>query len=85
LRGLLLLLLRQEAGMAGRRLEALTLTEAERSELTALAARPKTARAKTARALARRARIILTCAGGLENEVVSREPGVHAGSSAQRF
>ena len=31
--------------MAGRRLEALTLTEAERSDLTALAAQPKTAQA----------------------------------------
>jgi hypothetical protein len=51
--------------MAGRRLEALTLTEAERSELTALAARPK-----TAQALARRARIMLACAEGLENKAV---------------
>jgi hypothetical protein len=31
--------------VAGRRLETLTLTEAERAELTALAARPKTAQA----------------------------------------
>jgi hypothetical protein len=36
--------------MAGRRLEALTLTEAERSELTALAARPKTAQVLAQRA-----------------------------------
>jgi transposase len=59
--------------MAGRRLEALTLTDAERSELTALAARPK-----TAQALAHRARIILACAEGLENKAVSQELGVHA-------
>jgi transposase len=59
--------------MAGRRLEALTLTEAERSELTALAARPK-----TAQALAQRARIVLACAEGLENKMVSRQLGVHA-------
>jgi transposase len=59
--------------MAGRRLEALTLTGAERSELTALAARPK-----TAQALAQRARIILACCEGLENKVVSQELGVHA-------
>ena len=59
--------------MAGRRLEALTLTEAERCELTALAARPK-----TAQALAQRARIVLACAGGLENKMVSLQLGVHA-------
>jgi len=59
--------------MAGRRLEALMLTDAERSELTALAARPK-----TAQALAQRARIILACAEGLENKAVSRQLGVHA-------
>jgi transposase len=59
--------------MAGRRLEALTLTDAERSELTALAARPK-----TAQALAQRARIILACAEGLENKAVSQQLGVHA-------
>ncbi len=59
--------------MAGRRLDALTLTDAERSELTALAARPK-----TAQALAQRARIILACAAGLENKAVSQELGVHA-------
>jgi transposase len=59
--------------MTGRRLEALTLTDAERSELTALAARPK-----TAQALAHRARIILACAEGLENKAVSQELGVHA-------
>jgi transposase len=59
--------------MAGRRLEALTLTDAERIELTALAVRPK-----TAQALAQRARIILACAEGLENKAVSDQLGVHA-------
>jgi len=59
--------------MAGRRLEALRLTEAERSELTRLAARPK-----TAQALAQRSRIILSCAEGLENKAVSHQLGVHA-------
>src|ERR1700709_2915814 len=59
--------------MAGRRLEALTLTEAERCELTALAARPR-----AAQALAQRARIVLACAGGLENKMVSLQLGVHA-------
>jgi len=59
--------------MAGRRLKALTLTDAERSELTALAARPK-----TAQALAQRARIIVACAEGVENKAVSQELGVHA-------
>ena len=59
--------------MAGRRLEALALTDAERSELTALASRPK-----TAQALAQRARIILACAEGHENKTVSSELGVHA-------
>jgi transposase len=58
--------------MAGRRLIALILTDEERSELTALAARPK-----TAQALAQRARIILACANGLENKVVSRQLGIH--------
>lgn len=59
--------------MAGRRLEVLTLTEAERSELTALSGRPK-----TTQALAQRARIILACAEGLENKAVSRQLDVHA-------
>ena len=59
--------------MAGRRLTALILTDEERSELMALAARPK-----TAQALAQRARIILACATGLENKVVSRQLGIHA-------
>ena len=52
--------------MAGRKLEALVLTEVEKSELTALAARPE-----TAQALAGRARIVLACADGLENKVCS--------------
>ncbi|HXT78735.1 MAG TPA: IS630 family transposase [Acetobacteraceae bacterium] len=59
--------------MAGRRLEELILTEAERAELGALAARPK-----TAQALAQRARIILACAEGLENKTASQQLGVHA-------
>jgi len=59
--------------MAARRLEVLNLTDAEKSELTALAARPK-----TAQALAERARIILTCAEGLENKAVGQRLGVHA-------
>ena len=67
-----LLSLRQESGMAGRRLEALDLMVVEKSELTALAARPK-----TAQALAQRARIILACAEGLENKAVGQRLGVH--------
>src|SRR5215208_3513018 len=59
--------------MAARRLAALTLTEAERTELTALAARPK-----TAQVLAQRARIVLACADGLENKMASLQLGVHA-------
>jgi len=59
--------------MAGRRLEALELTATERSELTAMASRPK-----TAQALAQRARIVLTCSDGLENKAVARLLDVHA-------
>jgi transposase len=59
--------------VAGRRLEALRLTDEERSDLTALADRPK-----TAQVLALRARIILACAEGLENKTVSEQLGVHA-------
>ena len=69
--------------MAGRRLEALRLTESERFELTALAAR-----LQTAQALAQRARIILAGAAGLENKVVSHQLGVHAmtvGKGRRRF
>jgi transposase len=58
--------------MAGRGLEALSVTDAERSELIALAARPK-----TAQALAVRARIILACADGVENQAVGQHLGVH--------
>ncbi|WP_428492518.1 hypothetical protein [Rhodopila sp.] len=59
--------------MAGRRLEALRLIDGERSELMALAGRPK-----AAQALALRARIILACADGLENKAVSQWLGMHA-------
>jgi transposase len=62
----------QEAQMSRLRLKALILTDTERSELKALAARPK-----TAQALAQRARIILTCAEGLEKKEVSRRLGAH--------
>jgi transposase len=58
--------------MAGRRLDALAFTEAEKLELTALAARPK-----TAQALAARARIVLGCGDGEENRTVARRLGVH--------
>jgi transposase len=58
--------------MAGRKLEVLALTEVEKSELTALAARPK-----TAQALAGRARIVLACADGLENKAVGQQLDVH--------
>lgn len=58
--------------MAGRRLEALVLTEVEKSELIALTARPK-----TAQALAERARIVLACADGLENKAVGQQLDVH--------
>ncbi len=58
--------------MAGRRLEALNVTDAERSELMALAARPK-----TSQALAARARIVLACAEGLENQAVGQQLGAH--------
>lgn len=58
--------------MAGRRLEPLVLTETETRELGWLAARPK-----TAQALAMRARIVLTCASGMENQEVAHQLGVH--------
>lgn len=58
--------------MATLRLTAVSLTDAERIELKALAARPK-----TAQALAQRARIILSCAEGLENKEVSKRLGAH--------
>jgi hypothetical protein len=65
--------------MAGRRLEPLTLTEAERSELAAFAARPK-----TAQALAQRARIVLACAEGLENKVAAPLSRSADGGTARR-
>ncbi len=52
--------------MAGRRLAALVLSEAERAELGSLAARRN-----TAQALALRARIVLDCAAGEQNKVVA--------------
>jgi transposase-like protein len=55
--------------MTGRRLEALCVTD---TEMMALAARPK-----TAQALAARARIILACAEGVENQAVGQQLGVH--------
>ena len=50
----------------GRPKAELVLTEAERSELEAFARRPK-----TAQALALRARIVLACAQGQDNQVVA--------------
>jgi hypothetical protein len=58
---------KQEGRMPGRRLDMLTLSDAEKSELTAVASWPK-----TAQALAQRARIVLACADGLENKAVAR-------------
>lgn len=52
--------------MGGRRLPALELDEAERSELEALARRRN-----TGQALAQRARIVLACAEGAENQQVA--------------
>jgi transposase len=52
--------------MRGRPKAALVLTEQEREELKAL-----TLRRKTSQALAQRARIVLACAGGLDNQVVA--------------
>ena len=54
--------------MGGRRLSALELDEAERSELGAL-----TTRRKTGQALALRARIVLACAQGKQNRQVAEE------------
>ena len=59
--------------MPGRRLDVLTVSGAEKSELTAMASRPK-----TAQAMAQRARIVLACADGLENKAVARLLEVHA-------
>jgi len=58
--------------MAGRRLAALVLSDdEERAELTSLAARRS-----TAQALALRARIVLRCATGAENQQVAADLGV---------
>ena len=54
--------------MAGRRLATLVLSDAERSELGSLAGRRN-----TAQALALRARIVLRCATGLENQQVAAD------------
>jgi len=54
--------------MAGRRLAALVLSDDERAELTSLAARRS-----TAQALALRARIVLRCAMGAENQQVAAD------------
>jgi transposase len=60
-----------ERVMAGRRLAALVLSDEERAELTSLAARRS-----TAQALALRARIVLRCATGAENQQVAADLGV---------
>src|SRR6195256_4714953 len=60
-----------ERAMAGRRLATLILSDAERSELRSLAGRRN-----TAQALALRARIVLRCATGLENQQVATNLGV---------
>jgi transposase len=57
-----------ERAMAGRRLATLVLSDAERSELGSLAGRRN-----TAQALAFRARIVLRCATGLENQQVAAD------------
>jgi hypothetical protein len=54
-----------EEGMRGRPKAVLVLSEAEHAELTVL-----TLRRKTAQAVALRARIVLACAEGLENNTV---------------
>jgi len=57
--------------MAGRRAVAVMLAEAERTELQALAARRS-----TAQAMALRARIVLACAEGTQNQDVAAKLGV---------
>lgn len=57
--------------MAGRRMAALVLSDEEQTELSALAARRN-----TAQALALRARIVLCCATGAENQQVAADLGV---------
>ena len=54
--------------MAGRQMAALVLSDEERTELTSLAARRN-----TAQALALRARIVLRCATGAENQQVAAD------------
>ncbi len=54
--------------MAGRRMARLVLSDEERAELTSLAARRN-----TAQALALRARIVLRCASGAENQQVAAD------------
>lgn len=54
--------------MAGRRMAALVLSDEERAELISLAGRRS-----TAQALALRARIVLRCASGAENQKVAAE------------
>ena len=58
--------------MAGTRLAALALTSEERAELSSLASR-----GKTSQVLALRARIVLACASGVQNQDVAAELGVH--------
>jgi transposase len=57
-----------EQAMAGRRMAALVLSDDERGQLTLLAARRN-----TAQALALRARIVLRCATGAENQKVAAD------------
>ena len=61
--------------MAGRRLAALVLSDEERLELKAFAQRRK-----TAQAMALRARIVLTCAEGLQNKEVAASLRVDEGT-----
>jgi transposase len=56
----------QEVAMSGRPKVELVLSESEREQLKAL-----TMRRKTAQALALRARIVLACAEGIDNKIVS--------------
>ena len=62
----------------GRRAVALELSEAERTELSALASRRR-----TAQALAARARIVLACGEGEQNKVVAARLGVDAATVAK--